>query len=457
MDMSLEGLLVGKILAAYETVPENVTAVALRSVVDLVGVTISASSFKSIDSFVEAMEYQLPQTNNGARTIGSGRLMTMQAAAAVNAMAGHIHDYDDDDPVACLGHPTVVVFGAALAVADYHDIDTRSLLAAHTVGVETVMRLGLIANPHHYNAGWHATASLGIFGATVAAGLLLDLDSVQMETALCIAVSMASGLKCNFGSDMKPMQVGLAAANAVAAAQLARAGNSATRNALFGPTGYLRTYSSKRDPREILENFGNPYCLVSPGLNIKIYPCCSSCHTAVDGLLQIMQKNGLSQGDVAKIDVWIGKDVPAMLIYDRPNNGLEGKFSLRYTLAAALHSGSLTLNDYEDEAIHRPGVQDAMSRITVSVDDDIPENSLTGVTHQSRVRVTTTDGKVFEQTVLDPKGSPANPISQDELKDKFMRCAADLFDQSKAQAAYDHLLSIPRGGSARALTSSLTR
>jgi 2-methylcitrate dehydratase PrpD len=457
MQTSVEGLLVSKIRTAYESLPEQVTSTALRSIVDLMGVAISASSYKSIDSFIDAMEYQPPQTNNGARTVGRGRLMTMQAAAAVNAMAGHIHDYDDDDPVACLGHPTVVVFSAALAAADYHDVDTRKLLAAHTVGVETVMRLGLIANPHHYNAGWHATASLGIFGATVAVGLLLELDDAQLETALCIAVSLASGLKCNFGSDMKPMQVGLAAANAVAAAQLARAGNTASHNSLFGPSGYLRTYSSQRDPREIIENFGNPYCLLSPGLNIKIYPCCSSCHTSVDGLLDIMGSHQLADGDIERVDAWIGKDVPAMLIYDRPNNGLEGKFSLRYTLAAALLSGSLTLPDYKDEAVSRPAVQDAMSRVNIHVDPDIPENSQTGVTHQARVRVTTRDGRIYEKTVLDPRGSPANPISDNELKAKFMTCAADLLDETAAESAYAHLLTIARGGSSRELISALIR
>jgi 2-methylcitrate dehydratase PrpD len=159
--------------------------------------------------------------------------------------------------------PRGVVFNAALAVGDPYDMDSRKVLLAHIAGVETMMRLGLVVNPDHYNSGWHATASLGVFGATVAAGLLMGLNDEELEHALGIAASMATGLKVNFGSDTKSLQVG--AGNGVTAAQLAAKGIRAATGPLFGTAGFLATAGSKRDPRPIIEAFGEPYGLGVPG------------------------------------------------------------------------------------------------------------------------------------------------------------------------------------------------
>src|SRR5690606_33429511 len=129
------------------------------------------------------------------------------------------------------------------------------------------------------------------------------------------AATMSLGLKANFGTDAKPLQVGLAAGNGVWAADLARAGMSVGENSLFGPKGLVDLNSDANADEDAWDRFGNPWGLVRPGMNIKLYPCCSSTHTAVDGILAAMKEGGLMPDQVERIDIWIGEDVPGILIH----------------------------------------------------------------------------------------------------------------------------------------------
>jgi 2-methylcitrate dehydratase PrpD len=350
-------------------------------------------------------------------------------------MATHFHDYDDDDPALSVGHPSAPVFAALCALADWSGASTERIVAAYIAGVETTMRVGRIMNPDHYNAGWHATATLGVFGATVASGLLLALDDDQVEAALDIAASLASGLKCNFGSDVKPLQAGAAAGNAVWAVQLAARDVTSAEGALFGPTGFCRVYAGHGAAEEAIETYGQPFGLASPGLNIKRYPCCSSTRTALDGLLELMQQHEVGADDVEAIEAWIGPDVPAILIYDIPSTALEGKFSLRYCLAAAAVRRQLDLSAFAPGAIAAPDVVAMMGRVSVHVDTGLPTIP-TGVTHCSRVRLRSRKGD-FSIEVHDPLGSTARPLPAVMLRDKFVQCASGRLGRARAEHAFE--------------------
>lgn len=288
----------------YERPERELFAAARRHIVDCAGVALAGAGVRA----VAALQATMPtmQGDGSARLLGSDRRLSPADAAAVNGMAAHFHDYDDDDPALSVGHPTAPVFGALSAIADVTPASIDRVIAAYLAGVETTMRIGRVVNPAHYNAGWHATATLGVFGATVASALLLDLDGERIEHALGIAASLSGGLKCNFGSDVKPLQAGKAAGHGVLAAQLASGGIRSVRGTLFGASGFCSVYGGQGNAGEVVDSFGRPHGLASPGLNIKLYPCCSSTHTAIDALLEILQSHRWSSRDIETVNASIG-------------------------------------------------------------------------------------------------------------------------------------------------------
>ena len=347
---------------------------------------------------------------------------------------------------------------AAFAVADDVNATGAELLAAYIVGTETMSRVALVCNPTHYNNGWHATASLGIFGAAVASGLLMGLNEAQLTHAIGIAASLASGVKANFGSDMKPLQVGQAAGNGLWAAHLAENGINSSAGALFGKAGYLASTGAKpNNVQGILSKFGEPYCFVQPGLNIKLYPCCSSAHTSMDAVIELMEKNTIKVSDIDRIDAWVGKDTPTMLIFDLPESGLQGKFSLRYCVTVAALTRGPTINDFTDDAVRKPDVQNLIARTAAHVDDTFAPCGAHGVTHQARVRITLRSGEKFEQSVQDPLGSSQRPVSDERLRQKFVACATSGLGKDQAEKAYDTILAAGRVHSARKLIDALVR
>lgn len=450
-----EALLASKAIAAFRQPPRELFPVAARYIADFAGVAVAGAAAKPVLQMAETLDTGGGSNRNRARLILNGKVVPWATAAVVNGMAGHFHDYDDDDPVASIGHPSVTTLAAALAVADALDSPSDSLVAAYIMGVETTMRIGLLANPAHYNSGWHATATLGVYGATIAAGLLMGLDEEQLTHALGIAASLGSGVKANFGSDMKALQVGHAAGNGLWAAELAQRGVKAAPGSLFGERGLLRMTGASNGAHAGVEQFGAPYCLVNPGVNIKLYPCCSSCHTAVDAILDLMTEHAVAAKDLARIDVWVGKDVPQILIYDVPATGLEGKFSLRYCLAAAALAGGLTLSDFTDDALSRPGLMELIGRTHQHIDPSFAPCGATGVTHQARVKIETKSGVVAERLVTDPLGSTARPLPESRLREKFVSCARDGLGAEPAEVAFRSLMKAGTDGSARRLIDML--
>jgi 2-methylcitrate dehydratase PrpD len=430
---SLEHALVAAARRAYRAPDASLFPTAKRHLADCAGVALAGFAAGP----VSRLDAALPSTSlaDHARLLVSGRAVSPRDAALLTGMAAHFHDYDDDDPTLCVGHPTVPVFAVLAAIAGNTRATVRNALAAYVAGVETTMRIGAIVNPDHYDAGFHATATLGIFGGTMVAALLADASDDETVNALGIAASLSSGIKGNFGSDGKPLQVGAAAANAVMAADLARRGIRAAPGALFGTSGFCTVHHG-RDAQRTIEGFGAPWGLEDPGLNIKLYPCCSSTHTAVDALFELIAEIGTTAEAIDAIDAWTGPDVPAILMYDVPANPLQGKFSLRYCLAAAAARGVLDLDAFEPDAFEAAAVRAMMARVHVHIDNELPRIP-TGVTHASRVRITLRDGRAATRQIAEPLGSAARPMPDERLREKFLRCAARKLDATRAAQAFD--------------------
>ncbi|HVY17795.1 MAG TPA: MmgE/PrpD family protein [Rhodopila sp.] len=414
-------------------------ATAVDHILDFAGVAV-AGSISDPARLMAGLLQPSAAPSVGAAPLWGARSGWLPAreAALVNAIAGHFHDFDDDEPEYSLAHPTVTVLPAAVAASSLVATSGERLIDAYIAGVELVMRLGLLINPAHYKHGFHATATLGVLGAAVSAGRVLGLDAETMRHALGIAASLAGGLRSNFGSDAKCIQTGSAARNGLLAAQLALSGLTSTPGSLFGPLGFIEVFDGKGGFDSLAAQFGEPWLFVDPGITIKAYPCCTSTHTAVDGLLALLAERPIPVDAVERIDIDVDEATPRILIHDWAQTALEGKFSMPFCLAAGLVHRCLGIAQFDDAVVQDPVIRRLMGKVTMHPDVTLPKPK-GGISLASRLRLTLIDGTVLERFTEQPSGSRAHRLTRQQLRTKFLACAAPVLGEVRAERAFETL------------------
>lgn len=277
----------------------------------------------------------------------------------------------------------------------------------------------------HYDHGWHSTATLGSLGAASASAKLLGLDSDASRAALGIVTSLASGSRQNFGTMTKALHAGVAARNGVLAAMLAEKGFSADLDIVEAPHGFLGLFvqPDDYDAEKVVASLGEPFDIVSPGIGVKLYPCCYAAHRALDAVLELKQRENIDAGRVERVEARVSRGTAMPLIHHRPRTGLEGKFSMEYCLAAALLDGRVNLNSFSDEAVQRPQAQDLLRRVEMVEEGEEREGPIVGT---ATVTLSLDDGSRHRQRVDIPRGDPRAPVTWDELAAKYRDCAADI-------------------------------
>ncbi|MCA1696045.1 MAG: MmgE/PrpD family protein, partial [Actinobacteria bacterium] len=249
-----------------------------------------------------------------AAVLGTGLRVPTETAAFLNGTTGHALDYDDVG-ASSTGHPSVVIFPAALAAAEAAGASGAKLLEGYLVGTELMAKLGLAIGHEHYARGWHATSTLGTLGAALAAAKVLDLSADQTAHALSIAVSEAAGSRQNFGTMVKPFHAGQAAGAGVRAARLAGRGMAGADDAIEGPLGFFALLSfGKGSVEGVVESLGSPWDIVNSGLSVKKYPCCFATHRAADAMLDLRAERAVPPAEVRSIRVTVPVGLMAPLI-----------------------------------------------------------------------------------------------------------------------------------------------
>jgi 2-methylcitrate dehydratase PrpD len=406
---------------SFSRLPEATVRAARRAILDTVGVMLAGSQEETAERARTLIGRR--RSNPEATVAGTSLRAAMEDAAFANGTAAHVLDYDDVQ-ASLSGHPSVPVLPAALAVAERAHASGQDLLTAFVIGVEIEARLGRAMNPTLYEVGWHATSTLGVFGATAAAAKLLRLSRERTAHALAIAASMASGIKANFGTDCKALHVGHATRCGVEAGLLAAAGFAGNPRALEHTDGFGSTYGAGSKPEWDLTtlNLGAPHELVDPGIGVKRFPACASTHQALDATLALAETYGIGPAAVEAVECGVYYLAPHQLIYDRPQTGLQGKFSMPYCVSVALLDRTVGLAQFADERVRRPDVQALMPRVRMVVH---PEQTTRDClpTRFSQVTITLKDGRRLTCRVDHAKGQPANPLTEAELAAKFRDCA----------------------------------
>jgi 2-methylcitrate dehydratase PrpD len=430
--------------------PDAALAQVRRAALDSLGVVLAGAP-EPVAMSVRAVA----RAEGGAplcTVIGTSLRTSPTWASLANGTAGHAHDFDDTS-FALMGHPSVPLLAAALAAAEAEPADGAAVVLAYLVGFEVSAALGAALNPDHYTRGWHATASIGSIGCAAAASSVLRLDPVQTRHALGLAASLASGLKENFGSMTKPFHAGHAARNGVFAAMVAREGLTASDSALEGRQGYAAAFSQTTLAPDAFDALGQRWQVLTSGIAIKPYPSCALTHSAIDALLALRARHGLAADQVAEVSVGVNHVVPDVLRHASPTSGLERKFSMQFCAAAALATGRVDLGSFGDGPVTDTGTRELMGRVRMVVDPKLPD----GLNEHAwtRVNLRLRDGRTLESAPRGASGHPDQPLTDAQLRDKFLACAIPLIGAGEAEgvaAQLTHLEDIP---DIRALTARL--
>ena len=400
-------------------IPAAVMDAARDALIDTLGVAIVGTT-EEVGEI--ALRYVADmQARREASVWGTHVETTMAEAAFVNGIIGHALDYDDVHSNVH-GHPSTTMVPAALAAGEATGASGEALLAAYAIGLDVAGKIGTALGSGHYQRGWHATATAGIFGSTAAAGRLLGLDVKQMRHALGIAASQASGLIKNFGTMTKPFHAGHAARCAVQAALLARAGLTADTSIFDGDDSFLKTYGEKDSQPlgPLVDKLGRPWEAVEPGLSFKRWPCCYCNHRPLGVLLEMIKQHGIKGEEVQAVEIGFPPGSDTALIHTNPQTGLEGKFSIEYVAAACLLDGKVGIDTFTDVMVNRPQVRALMQKVKRYRIED--SKMYSGAVGYNDVMVRTSKGEYRVRENRAP-GSPDWPMTPAERDEKFLDCA----------------------------------
>jgi Uncharacterized protein involved in propionate catabolism len=396
-------------------------------------------------------------TSQGASVIASSFTVPVEVAALVNSAAGHSLCFDDTSN-AMMGHPTVVVLPAAIAVGESVDATGSDVLDAFAIGIEIAVRTSEVLAPGHYLRGWHATGVCGVLGAAAAAARLLGLDGASSERALGIAATSAAGLRANFGSMAMIFHAGLAARNGVEAALLAQLGMTTAADPFDGTTGYFAMFAGDdewRSRRNMLaRRLGQPWELVDPGLDVKPFPCGSLAHRAIQGILELRAEHGFQGDDVAEIVCRLPELHRAVLVHSEPRRVLDARISLVYPVAVAALRGSCAVDDFSAELLDSPEIQRLISLVRI---ESLPVHSApTGAelfAAPAEVSVTLKGGRVVEKRVTDVLASPTYPFTAEQTRAKYDSCTVPALGQSGAARLWDAASALDEAPSIKAIAT----
>jgi 2-methylcitrate dehydratase PrpD len=408
---------------SYEDIPAAAYEQAKKSILDYLGTTIQGSTTELGRMILDYTQEQ--GGNPQARVIATDIRTSSTNAAFANGTMGHAEDFDDLGGVG--GHPAVTLTSTALALAEEFHLSGRDVLQAWAIGYEVGTRLSANLHP---DRDWHPTAIFGTMASAVVASKLLGLDAHRTRMALGIAGSEAAGLRRNFGTMTKPFHPGNAARSGIVAAKLASRGFTADPDIIEGRQGYADNFGGVKCNVPAVSKFlGDFYYLASEGTRIKPWPCCGGNHQTLTGLMQLIEKEQFDPDEVKLIE-HIGPNVPCTgaLLRDEVQQGLDGKFCLRYNIAAAVLDRKVDLDTFTNKRAGQGDLQEFMDQVRMVRNPDVilRHQHIADGNPEARLRVSMRDGRVHDVLL-----GPALHLTGIAVIDKFRANASYVFAEEK--------------------------
>ncbi|MQA95733.1 MAG: MmgE/PrpD family protein [Streptosporangiales bacterium] len=416
-----------------DDLPGDVAHAATRVILDWYAATVAGT--ESAPAQVLAKALVNDAETGPARLIPSGRAVPARVAALINGTASHTAEIDDiyRDGLYHPGSPTVA---AALAAAELRGVSGPALLRGVAVGFEVGDRIAAAVQPAHYTY-WHTTGTVGTIGAAAAAAEVLGLDAQRFAHALATSVTMAAGLQQAFRSDAmsKPLHAGHAAEAGLLAALAAEGGFTGALDVLEGEAGFgAGMAAGTPDWEAAVTGLGEPWLVTRT--TVKNHSCCGHTFAPVDAVLAL-REGGLTPARVREIRVATYGAALKVAGQPDPRTVFEAKFSIAYCVSAALSLGSVRRVAFEPEAMASPEIRELIGKTTLSVDPGC--EAAFPSRRSARVVIVDTDGAEHEHYRATRRGDPDDPLSDDDLSQKFAEFVTPVIGAGKGAGLADAL------------------
>lgn len=395
----------------------HATTCARRCLLDYLGTVLGGARLFSEKESNFAQSFGT--SNDGCTLFGNVQKISAQDAALLNGISAHALELDDGHRVGML-HLGAPIISASIAVAEKEKVSANDFMLGIVVGYEAAIRLACAIQPDCKLKGYHATGVCGTIGVAMAVAKMLHFDSEQMKSAFSAAVTSSAGVleMIEGDTELKPYNVGRAALDGVVSAYIGKARFKAPEDALGGKRGFLKVFSN--EPKvQYLNDFSGGHFMIEQ-IYQKPYAACRHCHAPIEAALRIREL-GVDFHNVDKIEVETYK----LAVEGHDHTSIVGinsaKMSIPYSVAAALTLGYADINAFEEKNVVNSDILSLAAKIHVSERNDF--STLCPQKRIALVRVFTKNGEVIERQVDYPKGEPENPMTDDDLKQKFMSLA----------------------------------
>jgi len=398
---------------------------------DTIGTCVYGRKFEATNIFLNTIQ---DLGKGDSSILGTDVKTSLLLAAFCNGIMSHVADYDDCSSAAGI-HPSSVLVSTIISLGEYKKATGKQCLLSYIAGYEVSSRIWARMGWEHYAKGWHSTGTIGCIAASAAASKLLNLNTRQSAAAIGIAASNSSGLQQNFGTMTKSWHVGHAAMTGILSALTAERGYTSSSQIFEGENGFIKVFGGHGKDKKLIEK---DYMLER--IAFKLYPSCAGTHAGIEAILKIKHKYNLSLNDIKEVECNIRPTMVSVLAYPQPSNELEAKFSMQYCMATAFKDDNLSLKHFTYEAIKNEETRKLMSKIKVVGDKAIDElaeeyNQIS----PAMVKVILNDGRELVETVIEPKGGKENPVSWEELSQKFIECSSSVIPITQVEKLLDSI------------------
>ena len=438
---------------SFSDLPGEVGGKARGIVLDTLGCVIAGYTLASHE-FHWIYDLAKEMGGNPEATVWlTGMKTSCPQAAMVNATLVHTVDFDDTHmgSIAHLGAPVV---SSALAMAERTGADGPSILTALVVAYEVAGRIGRAIMPSHYKY-WHPTGTLGTIATAVVASKFLNLPPDRMEQSLSLAADGAAGLRycIDFGDFSKSLHPGFSAWKGILSALVIGKGAAGPKGLLEYKSGFCEAYSDEPVMEHLTENLGSSFEVLTDSL--KAFPTILCSHTPIQGTVQLMKTKNLRFEDVDAIHFRVSPTAPGQGMNYSPDSPLSARLSIPYCVSRAAADGYIAMDQFQDEKIKEPRVQAFMKRVTL---ESVPAfNEKYPGTLAAEVEIKTKDGKRFQGESIYPKGHPQNPMTGEEIKEKFRRLALNTLGRAQIDRIIETAFRLEKLKSAGELVATLMK
>jgi 2-methylcitrate dehydratase PrpD len=426
----------------YDDIPPAVRERAKLVMLDAIGTAFAASRYP----FAPVALSALSSLGAGESTvIGTAATLALRDAVVMNGILVHGLDYDDTYLPGSV-HLSASCVPVVLGMGAHAKASGRDMLMATVLGLEISARIAAAAKGGFVNAGFHATGIAGVFGSTVAAGRLMQLDAAQHTLAQGVALSVTSGTlqPLQEGSWTKRLHPGWAGASGITAAAFARAGYVGPAQAYEGHFGlytcFLGEHKAGAQPQAVVEGLGETWEFTRT--SIKLFPACHQLHAFMNCAIKLSKEQAFSADNVDSVRTLIC-DAAVPLVCEplasklKPSSSYSAQFSLPYSVACALVRGKFGLNEIE-----APSYTDGeLLKLANKVSYEIDPNPGFPKSRSGEVIVKMKDGRElrWRDNIL-----PDEPASAESIVEKFMQNTDGVLPRARAEQIREAVLGLER-------------